>query len=75
MEMKLDNNKSPAEKSIDRSILNMLDFYRETITALMEGNNSCDTLPLGTKKRLIESGIIRKFGTRYEITKLGARAG
>ena len=59
-------NKPKVEKLIDKSILNMLDFYREPIMALKDNGRSCGSIPTGTRRRLIESGVLRKFGSKYE---------
>ncbi len=64
-------NKPEVEIIIDKSILNMLDFYREPIMALKENGRSCGSIPTGTRRRLIESGVLRKFGSKYELTKMG----
>ena len=64
-------NKPKVEISIDKSILNMLDFYREPIMALKNNGRSCNSIPTGTRRRLIESGVLRKFGSKYELTKMG----
>ena len=70
-ELRKVENKPKVEISIDKSILNMLDFYREPIMALKDNGRSCGSIPTGTRRRLIESGVLRKFGSKYELTKMG----
>ncbi len=70
-ELRKVENKPEAEISIDKSILNMLDFYREPIMALKDNGRSCGSIPTGTRRRLIESGVLRKFGYKYELTEMG----
>ncbi len=70
-ELRKVENKPEVEISIDKSVLNMLDFYREPIMALKNNGRSCDSIPKGTRRRLIESGVLRKFGSKYELTKMG----
>ncbi len=70
-ELRKVENKPKVEILIDKSILNMLDFYREPIMALKNNGRSCNSIPKGTRRRLIESGVLRKFGSKYELTKMG----
>jgi hypothetical protein len=60
-------------RGLDRSLLNMVDFYRESLWDLLRGRTSLRSIPLGNRKRFIASGIVRKFGTRYELTEAGLR--
>ena len=55
-------------QDIDRNILNMIEFYSDALKSLLEGQTSLDMIPLGNRKRFIESGVVRRFGSRYEIT-------
>lgn len=62
-----------AEGGIDRSLTNMVNFYGDSLRALMRGETSLESVPLGNRKRFLESGIIRRFGSRYELTEIGSR--
>ncbi|HUS79290.1 MAG TPA: hypothetical protein VM050_11605 [Patescibacteria group bacterium] len=57
--------------AVDRSISNMIQFYKSALLSLLEGKIIVDEVPLGTRKRLVKHGIIRKFGSRFELTDLG----
>jgi hypothetical protein len=50
---------------------NMLDFYRKELLDLIRGKMIVDSVPLGTRRRLVEYGVLRKFGTTYEVTSRG----
>jgi hypothetical protein len=54
-----------------KSVINMLGFYRTELLGLLRGKNIVDLIPLGTRKRLIEHGVLRKFGTQFELTDRG----
>ena len=54
-----------------KSIFNMLDFYRTELLSLLRGKNIVDLIPQGTRNRLIEHGVLRKFGTQFELTDRG----
>jgi hypothetical protein len=62
-----------AERGIDRSLLNMVHFYRDSLQALIGGETSLGSIPLGNRKRFIESGVVRRFGSRYELTETGLK--
>jgi hypothetical protein len=62
-----------ARRGFDRSLLNMVDFYRESLWDLLSGRTSLRSIPLGNRKRFIASGIVRRFGSRYELTEAGLR--
>ena len=55
----------------DINRLNMLDFYRKELLDLIKGKMIVDSVPLGTRRRLVEYGVLRKFGTNYEVTSRG----
>jgi len=57
--------------AFDKSISNMLDYYREDLLGLMKDKIIVDAIPLGMRKRFVEYGVLRKFGTRFELTKRG----
>ena len=50
---------------------NMLDYYRKELSGLLEGKKIVDSVSLGTRKRLIEYGVLRKFGSKFELTDQG----
>jgi hypothetical protein len=50
---------------------NMLDFYRKELSGLLAGRRIVDSISLGTRKRLIEYGVLRKFGSKFELTDKG----
>ena len=50
---------------------NMLLFYRKELLDLIRGKMIVDSVPLGTRRRLVEYGVLRKFGTNYEVTSRG----
>jgi hypothetical protein len=52
---------------------NMLDFYRNELSGLLAGKKIVDSISLGTRKRLIEYGVLRKFGSNFELTDQGMR--
>jgi hypothetical protein len=61
-----------AERGFDRSLLNMINFYRDHLQALLRGETSLKSIPLGNRKRFLASGIVRRFGSRYELTETGS---
>jgi hypothetical protein len=50
---------------------NMLDFYRKELSGLLAGRKIVDSVSLGVRKRLIEYGVLRKFGSKFELTDQG----
>jgi hypothetical protein len=52
---------------------NMLDFYRKELSGLLAGRRIVDSISLGTRKRLIEYGVLRKFGSKFELTDKGMK--
>lgn len=56
----------------ERSVRNMLQYYRKALIGLKRGEFIVDSVPLGTRKRLVEYGVIRRFGNKFELTELGA---
>ena len=63
--------RDPEESFPDRNTLNMVDYYRDALRGLAEERTPIDPIPLCTRKRFIESGVLRRFGSRYEITETG----
>ena len=55
----------------DKSVLNMLGYYRSDLKRLLKGEFKICQIPLGTKKRFVEHGILRKFGSKFELTEYG----
>ena len=53
------------------NIRNMLDFYLKELSGLLAGKKIVDSISLGTRKRLIEYGVLRKFGSQFELTDQG----
>jgi len=68
---KLDESLRAIIENIDKSILNMVEFYRDTLMGFLEGQASLNEIPRGNRKRFVESGVLRRFGSRYEITEVG----
>ena len=59
--------------SLDKSIENMVEYYRVSLLTLIEGETIVDIIPKGTRKRLLERGILVKFGSKFELTELGMK--
>ena len=68
---KLDESLRAIIENIDRSILNMVEFYIDALMGLLEDQTSLYEIPKGNRKRFVESGVLRRFGSRYEITEVG----
>jgi hypothetical protein len=60
------------EGDLDESLLNMVHFYRDSLRALLSGETSLESIPLGNRRRFTASGIIRRFGSKYELTEIGS---
>jgi len=54
-----------------KSVSNMLEFFRSDLLGLTKGRIIVDTIPSGTRKRLVEHGVLRKFGSKFELTERG----
>lgn len=54
--------------TVNLNVRNMLIFYRNESLGLIKGNNLVDSISFGTRKRLIEYGVLRRFGSKYELT-------
>jgi predicted transcriptional regulator len=54
-----------------KSVLNMLYFYRNELRSLISGKMITYVIPKGTRDRLVEQGVLRKFGSRFELTDQG----
>ena len=57
---------------MDRSVSNMLHYYRSSLLSLGENGVIVDSVPQGTRRRLCEHGILRRFGSKFELTELGS---
>ena len=60
------------EWAMDRSVSNMLHYYRNSLRSLRKNGVIVDEMPQGTRKRLCEHGILRRFGSKFELTELGS---
>ena len=58
--------------AMDRSIGNMIHYYRNPLLSLRKNGVIVDSIPQGTRKRLCEHGILRRFGSKFELTELGS---
>ena len=63
--------RDPEESSLDRNTLNMVEYYRDALQGFADGLAPIDPIPLCTRKRFVESGVLRRFGSRYELTETG----
>jgi hypothetical protein len=63
--------RDPEEPSPDRNTLNMVDYYKDALQGFADGLTPIDPIPLCTRKRFVESGVLRRFGSRYELTVTG----
>ena len=54
-----------------KSVINMLYYYRDELRCLIDGEMITDVIPKGTRERLLEHGVLRKFGSRFELTDHG----
>jgi hypothetical protein len=60
--------RDPEESPPDRNTLNMVEYYRDALQGFADG---LTPIPLCTRKRFVESGVLRRFGSRYELTETG----
>ncbi len=63
--------RSEEKWSQNKSVLNMLYFYRNELRSLISGKMITYVIPKGTRERLVEQGVLRKFGSRFELTDQG----
>ena len=54
-----------------RSKENLIENYREELLKVIEGHNIMDFIPTSVRRRMREDGILKKFGGKYTVTKLG----
>ncbi len=64
---KRDSEESPP----DRNTLNMVEYYRDALQGFADERTPIDPIPLCPWKRFVESGVLRRFGSRYELTETG----
>ena len=50
---------------------NIIQYYKDELLSLKKGKKIVFTIPLGTRKMLLEYGIIRRFGSKFELTDQG----
>ena len=43
----------------------------DALRGFADGTTPIDPIPLCTRKRFVESGVLRRFGSRYELTERG----
>lgn len=60
--------RDPEEPVPDRNTLNMVEYYRDALQSLAE---ELTPIPLCTRKRFDESGVLKRFGSQYELTETG----
>ena len=69
----MDQQAPDVEKwAMDRSVSNMLHYYWNSLLGLMKNGVIVDSVPQGTRRRLCEHGILRRFGSKFELTELGS---
>ncbi len=49
----------------------MVEYYRPYLLKVKNGEKLAGSIPIGPRKRLIDYGVLRKFGTKFELTELG----
>jgi hypothetical protein len=54
-----------------RNANNIINYYKTELISLRRGKKIVTTIPSGTRKRLVEYGIIRRFGSKFELTSDG----
>ena len=57
--------------SQNKIVLNMLHFYQKELRRLISGKMITYLIPTGTRERLVDYGVIRKFGSKFEWTDQG----
>ncbi len=53
------------------NVRNLLNYYQAELLELKKGSKIVDSVSFGSRKRLIEYGILRRFGSKYELTDRG----
>jgi len=54
-----------------RNMDNMVQYYKVELLSLKRGMKIVSNIPLGTRKMLQASGVIRRFGSKFELTEQG----
>lgn len=54
-----------------RSRENLVDTYREELLKVLEGHNCVGLLSTGVRRQLKKYGILKTFGSKYTVTRLG----
>jgi len=54
-----------------RNMDNMVQYYKVELLSLRKGMKIVSNIPLGTRKMLQASGVIRRFGSKFELTEQG----
>ena len=54
-----------------RNMDNMVQYYKVELLSLRRGMKIVSNIPLGTRKMLQASGVIRRFGSKFELTEQG----
>lgn len=68
-EVKNDLDKWLLEKSLE----NMIEHYRVSLHKLIDGKKITGYIPKRTRKRMLKHGILRKFGSKFELTDFGMK--
>ena len=66
---------SPSVQHVDqteyRNADNIVNYYKIELRSLRKGKKIVKSIPSGTRKRLVEYGVIRRFGSKFELTDQG----
>jgi len=54
-----------------KNVDNIIQYYKTELLSIKKGKKIVSTIPLGTRKLLMEYGIIRRFGPKFELTEQG----
>jgi hypothetical protein len=65
--MQIDLNKWLLAKSIE----NMVEYYSSFLIDVTNRRKPVDSVSKGIRRRLMEYGVLRKFGNKFELTNLG----
>jgi len=56
-----------------RSTENLIEIYRKELLRIVRGENCFELLPRSVRRRLRNYGILKKFGSKYEVTTKGKK--
>ena len=59
------------DRTENLNVHNILEYYRKELSGLIVGKKIVDSISFGTRKRLIEYGVLRRFGSKFELTDRG----